>query len=163
LFRLGPLSDPLTLPTGAADGPWDDPAGDRRLHLFTTRRGALLAALAGLADDAAAPLAGLALVPVRLDDPRPFLDLRDPARLASTLVSLPGRAGAPSAAAVLARADELGLAGVLDALPGAPTQTRWVLLDPAAARALANPSPLSPHDPDLVAVRRVLAAGPQRR
>ena len=153
LFRLGPVADPLP-PTHEPDGPWDDPAGDRALHLFSTRRGALLAALAETRPRAVDPLAGRAIVPVRLDDPRPFLDLRDPDALP------PGNAALlDDRRRLWAWVDEAGLAGIVDALANAPTQARWVVTDPGFARALAPPQPLSPHDPDLVAVRRLLAGG----
>lgn len=150
LFRLGPAVDPLALPV-AADGPWDDPAGARALQAFSTRRGALLAALAGEPPDAPDPIAGRAIVPVRIDDPRPFLDLRNPQALPPNLAAI-----LDDRRALLSWADAAGLAGVVDTLPEAPTQARWVLTGPAAARALAAPHPLSPHDPDLVAVRRLL-------
>ncbi len=149
LFRLGPVADPLSL-ADTPDGPWDDPAGVRALHLFSTRRGALLAALGGAGRDS---LAGCAIVPVRVDDPRSYLDLRDPDALPPAVAAI-----AENRAALLARADAAGLAGIVDAVPGAPTQARWVLPDRAAARMLATPQLLSPHDPDLVAVRRLLDA-----
>ncbi len=149
LFRLGPVADPLSL-AATPDGPWDDPAGDRALHLFSTRRGALLAALDEAGHDS---LAGRAIVPVRVDDPRPYLDLRAPGALPPAVAAI-----AEDRAALLAWADNAGLAGIVDALPGAPTQARWVLLDPAAVRVLAAPQAISPHDPDLVAVRRLLDA-----
>lgn len=152
LFRLGPTADPLALPE-RPDGPWDDPAGDRALHLFSTRRGALLAALAEPSEPAPNPLAGRAIVPVRVDDPRPFLDLRTREALPPDLVAL-----LDDRRALLAWADEAGLAGVVDALPDAPAQARWALADPVSVRALAAPQPLSPHDPDLVAVRRSLGS-----
>lgn len=152
LFRLGPVANPLALPA-PPDGSWDDPGGNRVLHLFTTRRGALLAALADARPNAPDPLIGRAIVPVRLGDPRPFLDLRDPPALPPELAAM-----LDDRRALLAWADEAGLPGVVDALPNAPTQARWALADPDSARALAPPHPLSPHDPDLVAVRRLLGA-----
>lgn len=156
LFRLGPAANPLTL-RDTGDGPWDDPAGDRALHLFSTRRGALLATLADPSGITPDSLAGCAIVPVQVGDPRPFLDLRNPPALPPDRAAMLG-----DRRALLAWADDAGLAGIVDAVPDAPTQARWALADPDSARALAPPQPLSPHDPDLVAVRRLLGESSRR-
>lgn len=172
LFRIGPLPDPLALSKGAPDGPADDPAFWRALHLAASRRGAFVAVLAAAmregrwapaagAPGAARALAGLGVSDVRCTDPRPFLDARDPAALPPDLAALAADPAPAARRALLERADDLGLAGI--AFPDllAPAQAWFALLDPEAVKPLAPPKPVSPHDPDLAAVARLLA-GPSQ-
>jgi hypothetical protein len=152
LFRLvagtGPGENPLALAPDRADGLFDDPGAWRSLHLYATRRGALADALA--TGQGISP--GWAMADLRCDDRRPFLDARDPAALPPDLAAL---AAAGGWRALIERADDAGLAGVAIPVPAAPTQLLFALLDPASARLLAPPKPISPHDPDLRALTRL--------
>ncbi|MGI9252223.1 MAG: hypothetical protein ACR2J8_00620, partial [Thermomicrobiales bacterium] len=85
---------------------------------------------------------------------RPFLDARDPARLPPALAAM---LASGECRALAERADEAGLAGVALPSPDAPSQTVFALLDPVAARPLAPPKPVSPHDPDIRALTRPAA------
>jgi hypothetical protein len=147
LFRVIAGPDPLALESDRPDGPCDDPASWRSLHLYATRRGALAALLAS---GEGSP-AGRFVADLCCEDRRPFLDARDPAALPPDLADLAARG---AWRALIERADDAGLAGVALPVAAAPTQVLFALLDPSAARPLAPPRPISPHDPDLRALAR---------
>lgn len=162
LFRLGALAAPL-VPLPA---PPDRLFAGSAVVCCSTRRAALLEALGpGAAGDPGVEPEALALLPVRLDDARPVLDLRDapaPATLPPALATCLANhgAGPEGLAAALAWAGETDLAGVAWRSRFAPTQICWAFSLGAPLVPLAAPRPLSRHDPDLVAARRLLGKAP---
>jgi hypothetical protein len=158
LFRVVPGPDPLALPLDRPDGPCDDPASWRVLHLWGSRRGAMASALAAN-EGGPTGLTRLFMADLRCTDPRPVLDARHPAALPPDLAAL---VAAGAWRALAERADDAGLAGLALPVAAAPSQTLFALLDPSAVRSLAPPKPVSPHDPDLRALTRD-TRGPESR
>jgi hypothetical protein len=160
LFRLGRADHPLA----PLDRLPDQIFGGRAVVLCSTRRGAFIEALApGQLGEAPARLpADAAVVAVRYVDPRPLVDLRapiDPSSLPAGFAEVVGQdAGTALPAARLpeafALAAEAGFAGVAYRSALAPSQVCWAIRPDASLTLLDAPRPVSPHDPDLVAVGR---------
>ena len=161
LFRLGRADDPLApLP-----GPPDAAFGGAAVVLCSTRRGAFVEVLVpskpGAARTGLPPAA--VVVALRFADPRPLLDLRpplDPAAAAESTLLPPGGTEvvlrAERWAETFAEAVAAGFAGIAYRSTLAPSQVCWAVSRDAALALLAAPRPVSPHDPDLVAVGRLL-------
>lgn len=143
LFRLGRLEDPLA----PLAGPPEDVFGGAVVLLWTTRRGAILDAVAA---GALAETAGWGVASYRLADPRPVLDRRQQVVEAAATGEL---------AAAFAAAVGGGYAGVAFRGARAPTQTGWALSREASLTLLDGPRPISRHDPDVAAVRRLRETG----
>lgn len=159
LFRIASGENPWKpLETGP-----DASFGVSALVLTSTRRGAFLAALShGMA------IAHLMVIACRCVDPRPLLDLRSSTALAASRRQTaeseqrPGNGTEPGEdlPEAFAAAIATGFTGIAYRVTIAPSQDSWAMRPDTALHLLGAPRRISPHDPDLVAVRRLWEGAP---